>query len=240
VSHPTGAARRMALALACFAVLLVAGCGGGDETASSTAESTAPPQRYAGVKAYRLAHTGRLAVRTDELARQADRYYALARDARFDYRVLVRDREGLEAVLILAAITASMVGALAQRRRPVMVGAALGLVASIVTWVLAQLLLESLSGYGERLEAVDGVIAIAVLLLVMNWFFHKVYWTEHIRRFHKRRKCLVGESDNGARVGFWSAQVVGFGVLGLTSVYREGFEPSCSCSRSSSPPTPRP
>jgi high-affinity iron transporter len=26
------------------------------------------------------------------------------------------------------------------------------------------------------------------------------------------------------RAGFWSAQVVGFGALGLTSVYREGFE----------------
>jgi high-affinity iron transporter len=133
-------------------------------------------------------------------------------------------REGLEAVLILAAITASMVGALTQRRRPVMVGAALGLVASILTWLLAQLVLDSLSRYGEKLEAVVGLIAIAVLLLVMNWFFHKVYWTEHIRKFHKRRKRLVGESDQGARVGFWSAQVFGFGLLGLTSVYREGFE----------------
>jgi high-affinity iron transporter len=133
-------------------------------------------------------------------------------------------REGLEAVLILAAITASMVGALAHRRRPVMVGAGLGLVASVVTWVLAQLVLESLSRYGERLEAVVGLLAIGVLLLVMNWFFHKVYWTEHIRRFHRRRKRLVGEAQSGARAGLWSAQVLGFGALGLTSVYREGFE----------------
>jgi high-affinity iron transporter len=93
-----------------------------------------------------------------------------------------------------------------------------------VTWVLAQLVLESLSQYGERLEAVVGLLAIGVLLLVMNWFFHKVYWTEHIRRFHRRRKRLVGEAQSGARAGFWSAQVVGFGALGLTSVYREGFE----------------
>jgi high-affinity iron transporter len=133
-------------------------------------------------------------------------------------------REGLEAVLILAAITASMVGGLAGRRRPVMIGAALGLVASVITWMLAQLVLESLSGYGEKLEAVVGLTAIAVLLLVMNWFFHKVYWTEHIRKFHKRRKKLIGETDAGARAGFWSAQVLGFGLLGLTSVYREGFE----------------
>jgi high-affinity iron transporter len=105
-----------------------------------------------------------------------------------------------------------------------MIGAAMGLVASILTWLLARLVLDSLSRYGERLEAVVGLIAIGVLLLVMNWFFHKVYWTEHIRKFHQRRKRLIGESQSGARAGFWSAQVVGFGLLGLTSVYREGFE----------------
>jgi high-affinity iron transporter len=133
-------------------------------------------------------------------------------------------REGLEAVLILAAITASMVGGLARRRRPVMIGAAFGLVASLLTWLVAQVVLSSLTRYGERLEAVVGLIAIAVLLLVMNWFFHKVYWTEHIRRFHRRRRRLIGEGEDGTRVGFWSAQVLGFGLLGLTSVYREGFE----------------
>ena len=51
-------------------------------------------------------------------------------------------REGLEAVLILAAITASFVGVRRRLRRPVLVGAALGLVASIVTWALAQTLLR--------------------------------------------------------------------------------------------------
>ena len=133
-------------------------------------------------------------------------------------------REGLEAVLILAAITASMIGGLAGRRRPVMIGAAFGLVASLITWFIAQIVLSSLTRYGERLEAVVGLVAIAVLLLVMNWFFHKVYWTEHIRKFHRRRKRLIGEVDDGARAGFFSAQVLGFGLLGLTSVYREGFE----------------
>src|SRR3712207_3591507 len=58
----------------------------------------------------------------------------------------------------------------------------------------------------------------------MNWFFHKVYWTEHIRKFHRRRKRLIGEERDGAAAGFWSAQGFGFGLLGLTSVYREGFE----------------
>jgi high-affinity iron transporter len=130
-------------------------------------------------------------------------------------------REGLEAVLILAAITASFVGVRRRLRRPVLVGAGLGLVASLFTWVLAQTILESLSQYGEKLEAVVGLIAIGVLLLITNWFFHRVYWSEWIGRFHRQRRKLM---DNEARVGFWSAQAVGLLVLGLTSVYREGFE----------------
>ena len=134
-------------------------------------------------------------------------------------------REGLEAVLILAAITASMVGVLAGRRRPVMIGAAFGLVASIITWLIAQVVLSSLTRYGEKLEAVVGLVAIAVLLLVMNWFFHKVYWTEHIRKFHKRRKRLIGESDDEARASASGRRrCSASALLGLTSVYREGFE----------------
>jgi high-affinity iron transporter len=129
-------------------------------------------------------------------------------------------REGLEAVLILAAITASFIGVRRRLRRPVLIGAALGLVASVITWALAQTLIESLGQSGERLEAVTGLIAIAVLLLVTNWFFHRVYWSEWIGRFHRRRKAL----ERIDRTGFLSAQAVGFVLLGLTSVYREGFE----------------
>ncbi len=129
-------------------------------------------------------------------------------------------REGLEAVLILAAITASFAGARSRMRRPVLIGAALGLLVSVLTWVLAQTILRSLEQYGERLEAVVGLLAIAVLLLIMNWFFHKVYWTGWISRFHRQRKKI----ESGARYGFFSAQVLGLGLLGLTSVYREGFE----------------
>jgi high-affinity iron transporter len=129
-------------------------------------------------------------------------------------------REGLEAVLILAAITASFVGARRRLRKPVLWGAMLGLLASIVTWVIASTLIESLATSGEKLEAITGLVAIAVLLLVTNWFFHRVYWSEWIGRFHRRRKAL----EKIDKTGFISAQVLGFVLLGLTSVYREGFE----------------
>src|SRR5829696_8762942 len=87
----------------------------------------------------------------------------------------------------------------------------------MVTWVLAQTLLRSLERYGERLEAVVGLVAIGVLLLITNWFFHRVYWSEWIGRFHRQRKRLE-------KTGFASAQVIGLALLGLSSVYREGFE----------------
>ena len=102
----------------------------------------------------------------------------------------------------------------------VLVGAVLGLIASLFTWVLAQTILESLSQYGEKLEAVVGLIAIGVLLLITNWFFHRVYWSEWIGRFHRQRRKLLAKE----KAGFWSAQAAGLLVLGLTSVYREGFE----------------
>jgi high-affinity iron transporter len=129
-------------------------------------------------------------------------------------------REGLEAVLILAAVMASLLGAARRQRRPMLIGAGVALVASAITFVLAQTVLTSLARYGEKLEAVVGLVAIGVLLLVLNWFFHRVYWTGHISRFHQRRRRLLGLAEGG----FISAQAAGFVLLGFSTVYREGFE----------------
>ncbi len=128
-------------------------------------------------------------------------------------------REGLEAILILAAITASLVGGNRRLRKPILRGALLAIPASILLWLAATLLLDSLSQYGEKLEAVVGVIAIGVLLLVMNWFFHRVYWTEWIAGHRKRSKKLIA-----AGAGVAAGTVVGLYVLGFTSIFREGFE----------------
>lgn len=129
-------------------------------------------------------------------------------------------REGLEAVLILAAITASFVGERRRLRRPVLLGALAGLGATALTYVLAQALVDALGDGGLRLQAITGLVAIAVLLLVTNWFFHRVYWSEWLGRFHRRRRAI----ERFDRFGFLSGQLVGFALLGLTSVYREGFE----------------
>jgi high-affinity iron transporter len=80
---------------------------------------------------------------------------------------------------------------------------------------LAHDVLQSLARYGEKLEAIVSLFAIGVLLVIMNWFFHKLYWTEWIASFHARKRRIVtGET------GLW----LGLVTLGFTSVYREGFE----------------
>jgi high-affinity iron transporter len=125
-------------------------------------------------------------------------------------------REGLEAVLIFAAVTASFLGANKARRRPVVAGAAVAFGAAVGTWFVADALLEVASPLGARLEAITGFLAIVVLLIVMNWFVHKVYWSEWIGRHHRRRRQLLAATGVGATLGLV--------MLGFTSVYREGFE----------------
>src|SRR5690349_3646446 len=125
-------------------------------------------------------------------------------------------REGLEAVLIFAAITASFLGANKRRRRPVVAGAAVAFGAAVVTWFVAQALLDVASPLGPRLEAITGFVAIVVLLIVLNWFVHKVYWSQWIGRHHRQRRKLLASTGAGATLGLVA--------LGFTSVYREGFE----------------
>lgn len=124
-------------------------------------------------------------------------------------------REGLEGVLILASLIASMVGANQKYKRPVAAGAALAFAATALLFVLAQTVLSSLAQYGEKLEAIVSIIAVAVLLVIMNWFFHKVYWTRWIGKHHQRRRMVIG----GA-----AGQALGLVMLGFTSVFREGAE----------------
>ena len=125
-------------------------------------------------------------------------------------------REGLEAVLIFAAISASFVGANRGRRRPLVLGAALSFAATIATWFVVQAVLDVASPLGPKLEAITGFLAIVVLLLVLNWFIHNMYWSQWIGRHHRRRRELLAMGGMGATLGLVA--------LGFTSVYREGFE----------------
>jgi high-affinity iron transporter len=129
-------------------------------------------------------------------------------------------REGLETILVLAAVLASFLGANKVYRRPVAAGGAVGLLATVVTWFVAVWVIGQFGGRGLDLQAATGLPAILVLLVVMNWFFHRVYWTGWIANHHRRRRgLLTADGETAMR-----RMLLGLGLLGFTSIYREGFE----------------
>src|SRR5438477_5165862 len=106
-------------------------------------------------------------------------------------------REGLECILVLAAITATMMGKDRAHRRPVGIGAAMAFVATLITWFIA---IEIVGHLAESVPALDlqaatGLVAIIILLVIMNWFFHKIYWESWIRAHNRRRKALLTSSN---------------------------------------------
>src|SRR5437660_4910494 len=133
-------------------------------------------------------------------------------------------REGLECILVLAAITASMTGAKRAHRKPVAVGAGVAFGATLITWFIAVRIVDSLSDNMRELDlqAATGLLAVVVLLIIMNWFFHKIYWGGWIRAHNRRRKHLL-ENGHGSEVAKRSL-LWGLILLGFTSLYREGFE----------------
>ncbi len=136
-----------------------------------------------------------------------------------DIAVLVL-REGLECILVLAAITAGLTGEQQRQRNPIAGGAGIGLAATVATWCIAVRILDDISEKVSalQLQAATGLLAIIVLLVVMNWFFHKMYWTGWISLHNRRKRELLTVPENTRRLAF------GMGLLGFSSVYREGVE----------------
>jgi high-affinity iron transporter len=133
-------------------------------------------------------------------------------------------REGLECILVLSAITASMVKSEESYRRPIAAGAGVAFLATLVTWFVAVGIVDDLTKSINALyiQAATGLLAIFVLLVVMNWFFHKVYWTGWISLHNKRKHALIkgaAEENTSRRQLLW-----GMALLGFTSFYREGVE----------------
>jgi high-affinity iron transporter len=146
-----------------------------------------------------------------------------ATSATLDIAVLVF-REGLECILVLSALTASMVGSNQVYRRPIAVGVGIGLAATMVTWFIAVGIVSDLSGSVSalNLQAATGLVAVVVLLVVMNWFFHKVYWCSWISMHSRKKKDLMASaSDRGAPM---AGVLRGLALLGFALLYREGFE----------------
>ena len=165
---------------------------------------------YSEIKASRLALDVHLSEAQKELT-QNTAPTAIAMNAG-----IIVFREGLEAVVILASLMSSLKSVEERKyRKPMWMGTLLALLATAATWFLAHEVLRSLARYGERLEAVVSLIAIAMLLLIMNWFFHKTYWTSWLAKFHATKRRLFNKE---------TGLLLGLIALGFTSVYREGFE----------------
>ncbi len=132
--------------------------------------------------------------------------------------ISVVTREGLEAVVILAALLAGLRGTENKRtRRNIGLGAGAAIVASALTFIVSRIFIQSLSRHGETLEAVVSVLAVVVLLIVTNWVFHKMYWVE----WNSRLRTLTRSVNDGGQTASSNLAMIGVGFL---TIYREGFE----------------
>ena len=128
-------------------------------------------------------------------------------------------REGLESILVLSAITASLSRTDRRWGRPVASGAGLALLTTIATWFVVVAILSDVNAPELDLQAATGLLAVVVLLIIMNWFFHKVYWKGWITQHTKAERALLENPAAPSGVIFR-----GLVLLGFASVYREGFE----------------
>jgi high-affinity iron transporter len=128
-------------------------------------------------------------------------------------------REGLESILVLAALTASLVQERHAFWRPIGLGAGVGFLATLATWVVVVAIISAVDAPGLAIQAATGLLAVAVLLVVMNWFFHKIYWAGWIGHHTRKRRELIAAAGAAGTSTFY-----GLALLGFASVYREGFE----------------
>ena len=128
--------------------------------------------------------------------------------------LLIILREGLEAILVIAAITTYLVkSGNGDRVRTVYLGAVVAIVMSVATALLFAFLIEV---SGEAREAIEGVVmlmATAVLFYVSYWLISKA----EAARWNAYIKAKVDAS-----VGRGAATALFFAAL--LAVYREGAE----------------
>jgi len=128
-------------------------------------------------------------------------------------------REGLEAILVLAAVSASLLRRQPRYGRPIALGSVLAMLATVATWFVAVAVISAIAAPALDVQAGTGLLAIVVLLVIMNWFFHKIYWTGWISHHNRRGRQLAEKPSDEP-----SGALTGLILLGFTAIYREGFE----------------
>ncbi|WEG14444.1 iron permease [Pullulanibacillus sp. KACC 23026] len=145
-----------------------------------------------------------------------------------DTSVLVY-REGLECIMVLAAIISGLLRTQKVYWKPIVGGAGIGFGATLVTWfiLVGVLALAAETTSENNIQAATGLLAIIVLIVIMNWFFHKIYWTGWISFHNRKKKELINSMESAEEDSFETVKSVaykGLILLGFASVYREGFE----------------
>jgi high-affinity iron transporter len=123
-------------------------------------------------------------------------------------------REGFEAILIVAALMTFLAkaGALEQRRH-VARGAWVAVLASLITWLLVELLFQVTPGQRGAIEGFTMLLAAAVLFYVSYWLLSKIEaakWTAFVKT--KMESALSSGSGRA------------LSAVAFLAVYREGFE----------------
>ena len=132
----------------------------------------------------------------------------------FGQAFIILLREGLEAILVVAAVIAYLVRAgMKDRVKFIYAGILLGLIGSGVVAVLFALLYNSADAHQEVLEGVVALIAMAMLLFTSNWMLSKSSvssWNAYIK---DRTEASISSG------GFWA-----LASLSFLAVFREGAE----------------
>lgn len=130
------------------------------------------------------------------------------------YSLMIIVREGLEALLIVAAIVAYMVKNNHQDKLPLIRQSVIvALVASIITAVIFQLLFTNSGASRELLEGITMLIAVVMLFFMSYWLLSKVE-ARHWKAWLEGK--LSHSLTTGSLVGLW--------LTSFLAVYREGAE----------------
>lgn len=130
------------------------------------------------------------------------------------YAFIVLFREGVEAVLLVAAVLGYLEASRnARYKGAVLKGVGLAVVATIITFIVAGFLISIAPLQRELLEAITALVAVVILFYVSFWL---------VARLEQRRWMEF------VKAKVWAAATTGSTValagVGFTAVYREGFE----------------
>nr|WP_240541932.1 FTR1 family protein [Bifidobacterium simiarum] len=140
---------------------------------------------------------------------------------------LILIREGLEALLVVAAVIAYLVKSGNRRfTKWIYVGVVAGLAGSGVIAVIFTLMF---GGAGEEQEIMEGIcalIAMCMLLWTSNWMLNKSSveaWNRYIRnKTESAVASVTSQVESGDKVAFGT--VVSLAMLSFLAVFREGAE----------------